>query len=501
MQHAYLTLRLLLAALFFLGAGDASAQMAWRPFRSGLIYSYGTAGRDEVYTLRLDSAYVTAGGDSAWAFNRVLREIGGKTPGEANARFFRRSRNNLFGQRLTWQPGSAEYALETVAEGPAQAGATLRLRPRAPLGSTWAASSQPALTATLTGRGLQAVGNQTDTVATITLSSGAVLRLSRRFGLLDGPQWLAPSSSAGQWAVAQLPTSLAQSPYSPARLFDLQPGDELGYLDTPIFLGPFICSDGRVLRRILSRSMTNDSLIYTFREQWRIQSYSGFGCGPSVGTNTMPPTTGRWAFSLRTGQSSQFIVLPLLSGEYRLTAGTAYLGRGLALPAAGIPGCGGTALVLAFDQVFGNFALNQFGPVPDYDGRQQFSSALGVGATKVRTTALNYYRRTVNGTAVTCGPATAYTGLLPARAAQAAAVASLFPNPAADAAVLTLAAPARPGTRLVLRDALGRLLWQTPVPAGHTEAAVPLVGRPAGLYLLQVEQPKAASVTLRLNKE
>ena len=80
-------------------------------------------------------------------------------------------------------------------------------------------------------------------------------------------------------------------------------------------------------------------------------------------------------------------------------------------------------------------------------------------------------------------------------------MASLFPNPAANAAVLTLAAPARPGTRLVLREALGRRLWQAPVPAGQTEAAVPLAGRPAGLYLLQVEQPQAATVTLRLNKE
>lgn len=156
-----------------------------------------------IYTLRLDSAYMTATGDSAWAFNRVMREISGYTPGNARAIRFRKSRNNLFGQRLLWQPGSSEYTLETVTEGPAQAGATLYLRPRAAVTSTWVANSSLGINATLTSRSLQTVNGQPDTIATITLSTGPVVRLSRRFGLLEGPQWLALSGTPPQWVATQ----------------------------------------------------------------------------------------------------------------------------------------------------------------------------------------------------------------------------------------------------------------------------------------------------------
>ena len=166
-------------------------------------------------------------------------------------------------------------------------------------------------------------------------------------------------------------------------------------------------------------------------------------------------------------------------------------------------GCGGYEL-LAYEQLFG-FGFGNgngvFGPIPDVVPFVFYSVPLGLGPVSDRNSYMAYYRRTRNGVTTTCGSPLAFVNLLPTRAAQAAAIASLAPNPAADQAILTLTAPARPGTRLVLRDALGRTVWSAPVPAGQTEAGVPLVGQPAGLYLLQVERPEAAPVTLRLTKE
>jgi hypothetical protein len=502
MKHAYSWARPLLAALSLFIAFGANAQQPWRPFRPGLIYSYEVPGAvgsgrfttSGVYTLRLDSAYVTAAGDSAWAFNRVMREISGYTPGNSNAYRFRKSRNNLFGQRLLWQQGSAEYTLETVTEGSFQTGAALRLRPRAGVGSTWLASPALGINATLTSRGLQTVNGQPDTVATITLSTGPVVRLSRRFGLLEAPQWLTLSSNPVQWVATQLPTTLSQSVYSPLRLFDLLPGDEIGYNNDGSIMTPFPCSQTKTLCRILTRSQITDSLIYTYRSQTRLENFGSPGCGPARVTYS-PVETGRWAFSLSTGQSRQFPELAMLAGEYRLSGvGSVTMGRGIIQIQPGGGGCGGNQL-LAYEQVFSSGPLNGngvFGPIPDLSAWMLYSVPLGMGPVSSRDTYMAYYRRTRNSVVTTCGSPLAFVNLLPTRAAEAAALATLHPNPAAEATTLTLAQPARAGHTLRLTDALGRTIWNAPLAAGQTTATVPLAGQPAGLYLLHLNGPSTA---------
>ncbi|MBD2721708.1 T9SS type A sorting domain-containing protein [Hymenobacter armeniacus] len=499
MKHLYPLARPLLAALLvFIGFG-AQAQQAWRPFRPGLIYTFSpVATTGTAYTLKLDSAYVTAAGDSAWAFNRVMRDVTGKVP-DNGASIFRKSRNNLFGQRLVWHPGSSEYVLETLTEGTAQAGAALRLLPRAAVGSTWLASGA-AVMATLSSRGPQTVNGQPDTVATITLSTGPVLRISRRFGLLEGPQWLALGSGTAQWRAAQVPQTLAQSPYYPTTLFGLAPGDELGYAWQPFYFGFSPCEEGVVLRRITARQLTSDSLIFLLQEQRRGQRYGMPECSGPVGPFTDPVVSKRWAFSLRTGKSPQFAALPLLAGEY----GPAYAGPSaplvmgrvlMGMPASGL--CQ-VPLQIRYQRVF----LNQLGAVSgqyrpglDSQGWQQTFAVAdpsapgpsGVGDVATYDLGLRYIRRTLpSGLVYTCGSAGSFTGLLPARAAQAATVATLYPNPAPDAATLTLAQPARAGQQLRLTDALSRTVWTAPVAAGQTMATVPLSGRPAGFYLLSL---------------
>ena len=76
MKHAYLHVVLALVTLFSMPA--VRAQRAWRPFRPGLIRAFSGAGSGSAHTLRLDSAYVTAAGDSAWMFKQLLKTSNGR---------------------------------------------------------------------------------------------------------------------------------------------------------------------------------------------------------------------------------------------------------------------------------------------------------------------------------------------------------------------------------------------------------------------------------------
>ena len=162
MKHKYLLATLLLGALSQPALGQATA---WRPFRPGMVYTFAqTASPTTLHTLRVDSAYATAGGDSVYTFNRLLRQIPGTNF------LYRKSRNNLLGARLRWQPGTANFYLEANAEpaiGAATA-TTLLLRPRVAVGSTWVASTAPALTATLSSRSYGLLGSTPDSLVTIT---------------------------------------------------------------------------------------------------------------------------------------------------------------------------------------------------------------------------------------------------------------------------------------------------------------------------------------------
>ncbi|WP_188563229.1 hypothetical protein [Hymenobacter frigidus] len=502
MKHAYLYVVLVLATVFSMPA--ARAQQAWRPFRPGLIYAFSGPGNASMYTLRLDSAYTTAAGDSAWAFNRLVKTSDGREQSINPYGIYRKSRNNLFGARLTWQRSPAAFVLENFAEGSAQAAFTLQLQPQTVVGSSWTASTSPALTATLTSRGRQLVGTVLDSVAVITLSSGRVVRLSKTYGLLEAPQWLAATSTAPQWTQALPPMTLTQSAYSPMRLFSLLPGDEIGYLTQPFTITPFPAPESHTLRRILTRQQTADSLVFTFQEQTRTQHF-GIPGGPPAGFQTSPVWVGRWAFSLRTGKSPQFPALPLLTGEYAAMYQSSsqpalYAGRGLIMEAA--HGCVPSGLSVSFIGIFPGFnaPAGQLSTGIDIGWRQEFSTVLALGAVATFESGLRYYRRSV-GTPLTCGSFKGFSNLLPARAAQAAALATLHPNPATDQATLTLARPARPGHILRLTDALGRTVWQAAVSVGRTALAVPLTGQPAGCYLLHLSGADGTTATWRLNHE
>ena len=506
MKHACLYVVLALATLFSTPA--VRAQQAWRPFRPGLIYAYKEVSGPStnlIYTLRVDSAYATASGDSVYAFNRRLRTAP-STPGAFNP--MARSPNNLFGAMLRWRPGQRGYILEALAQAGVQAAASFTLFPQAAVGSTWVASTQPAQTATLVSRSWQTVSSGVqDSVAVINISGATpqTLRLSRRFGLLAGPQWLGGAAGA-QLEQALPPAAFAQSLYNPLRFFDVQAGDEFGYSEVDV-MATVQCFDNKILRRITGSRLTPDSLIITYLEQTRYERFYFPGpCNSPASLIISPVVTKRWALS-RTGNQwlpgwpVQLAALRLLTGEYRVNSPGGFpallvgapinsggacnsVGRGVSFGPYYAMQAGGNAYVMGLDNLNWQYA---FGP--------------GVTIAAEPNYMMIYSRKTVGGVTTTCGSSLAFVNLLPARAAQAAALATLHPNPATDQATLTLARTARSGHTLRLTDALGRTVWQAAVPVGATTLAVPLAGQPAGLYLLHLSGAGGTGATWKLNHE
>lgn len=516
MLHNYSWAQLLLAALFLLFSVGAEAQQAWRPFRPGMIYSYKASSgptSNLIYTLRVDSAYATASGDSVYAFNRLLRPATTTTFPHGSVK----SQNNLFGALLRWRPGQSSFILESQAQANVQAAVSLELSPRAAVGSTWSAGTQPQSTATLVSRGWQTISTGVqDTVSVISIASAGAtttLRLSRLHGLLAGPQWLG-GATGSQLEQAVLPARFENSLYSPLRFFDVQPGDEFGYQEYDIGMNPIQCSDRRMLRRILSKRLTSDSLIVTYQEQSRYENfgYTGYCTAPASVTYS-PIEVKRWRLALAgnqwepTAPVAQFAALRLLTGEYKLTTGPTTGGTTTLLVGAPIDYTSYTGCPTGTAQQVSNmpYYLQPSGSVPTYKtgldyAAWRYTFGPGLTSTFEGFTFMGqlYYHKNVNGTIQTCGSPQLFVNLLATHAARAAEVATLAPNPAAETATLTLARPAGPGVVLHLTDALGRLVWSAPVAAGETVLHVPLAGQPAGLYLLRLSGSGAAGATWKL---
>ena len=196
----------------------------------------------------------------------------------------------------------------------------------------------------------------------------------------------------------------------------------------------------------------------------------------------------------------------LLTGEYAPSSPnypqlTQLVGRGIVEYSSA--GCGPSGQYLAYIMMFPGFGAptGQFHTGIDIGWQQWFSLALGMGDVFTGDEqSLVYYRRNI-GSPLTCGSPMSFINLLPTRAAQETAVATLAPNPAVEGATLTLAQPVRPGITLRLTDALGRMVWNAPVAADQTTVAVPLVGQPAGMYLLRLNCTDALTASWKLLRE
>ena len=470
--------------VFLLAAGlwaTAAQAQAYRPFRFGLTYqlSAATPG-DTTHLLRLASRQAQ-GSDSLFLFNKRTSS-GRAVPQQGNCGYYVQRNDNLFGASLTQRPG-AEYVLTTAA------GRTFTLRPRTALNQAWAATTA-GLTARVTARTLGTVLGQADSLATITLSDGAVITLSKRFGWVSGP-------ALGHYLNARLPqatltlTALPELGLGSIQLgafavYDFQPGDVfLRKTVDQYALGPGIICQTQIWTRdsIISRtpSANGDALDYQLQRRTLTRNCSGAPVlsAPVVQalhitrtTDHLDQPTGSWDGSVSTGTGG-LVHLP----AWR----TAAYNNRLVQRHANYMQCGTTTA----DSTSLRNASN-------IDAGYSVLTAAGLGQTLVESVSFTTETTTLLGYrkgAETWGQLTTFAQLLPVRASRPASTTAAFPNPfgAELQVAFTLASPQPVG--LTLHDALGRQVREmaaTPQAAGARQLTVPTAGLPVGVYSLHL---------------
>jgi hypothetical protein len=480
MKH-FFSLIMLLAASLWLATAQAQN---YRPFRFGLSYqlSERTTPGDTTHLLRLATRQVQ-GPDSIFGFNaRASRNSQVQYPGVCG--FYTRRPNNLFGATLRLRPGS-EYVLATAS------GTTFSLQPRAPLGQVW-----PATAAGLTGRVVSrtpgTVLGQPDSLATIALSDGAVLVLSRRFGWVSGP-------ALGHYLSAQLPgatltlTALPELGLGTNQLdafaaYDFQPGDVFLHRSTSTVYVSFPTSCATTVwtrDSILSRSLSanGDTIRYLQRRRTLTRNCAGrFTLGAATtqplritrNISGLNQPTNAW---LPTGSSSpnvSFVSLP--------AARTAnYQQRPVRL----------SMLMLQCGPSTADSLLLADANSLDY-GFHAWSAA-GLGNTRIEVLGLSTeideligYRKG----AESWGQLTTFAQLLPMRESRPASTTAAFPNPFAAELAVAFALSRPQAVGLTLRDALGRVVREvapaSPQPAGARQLSLPTAGLPVGVYTLHL---------------
>ncbi|UOQ55106.1 T9SS type A sorting domain-containing protein [Hymenobacter cellulosivorans] len=490
------------------GLGQQAAQaQQWRPFRANQdVHAFRGASADTVFTMRLDSAGVQ-GTDSVYYFNRTMRRAN-----TSNAPW-QKSRNNKLGKLMRYDQATRTYSLYWDG-GPTTGNTldqTLVLKPFARVGETWnSLFTDYGVTTTLISRGMQVLDGVTDSVATFRFSTGATVVLSKNNGLVSAPlNLLFGVTNAKTLTLARRPGPAGQSYYNPLALLDLQPGNELGYYREPLIYSTFACYTGQSLRRVLTRQLTADSLIYTFQQQSYITYSSAPGCNGTGIPTVSPVQVVRLAASLRTGKwaggsGSNSTLIPaaadLLAYEYRVVPGSfprVLIGYPVITTSTGGSSCSAPAL-LQQQELYGSGNGNYFQyPAIDAPGWTQRLGP-GIGITRQSEQQLTYFRRTVNGVDQTCGSRSSFGTLLPSQVAQRPAVGELYPNPAPGLATLRLAIPAQAAASVRVLDKLGRCVLTEPLVAGQQEVELSLQDLAAGLYLVEVPAARGGHQHLKL---
>jgi hypothetical protein len=471
--------------VFLLAAGlwatTAQAQ-AYRPFRFGLTYQLSAAATpgDTTHLLRLASRQAQ-GSDSLFLFDKRTSR-GRAVPQQGNCGYYVQRNDNLFGASLTQRPG-AEYVL-TAANGH-----TFTLRPRAALNQAWTATTA-GLTARVTARTLGTVLGQADSLATITLSDGAVITLGKRFGWVSGP-------ALGHYLNARLPQAtltltalpelgLGTNQLGAFAVYDFQPGDVFLRKNVNQYaLGPGVICQTQIWTRdsIISRTLSANGDTLRYQQQRRTLTR---GCSGA------PVLSAPAVQTLRITRTTDHLGQPTSFWEGSTSAGTGglvhlpawrtanYNGR-LVQRHANYMQCGtttadSTSLRNASNIDAGYFVLTAAGLGQTQEEYSSFTT---------ETTTLLGYRK---GTE-TWGQLPTFAQLLPVRASRPASTTTAFPNPfgAEIQVAFTLARPQPVG--LTLHDALGRQVQKmaaTPQAAGARQLTLPTAGLPMGVYTLQL---------------
>ncbi|GAB3586378.1 hypothetical protein [Hymenobacter daeguensis] len=472
----------ILALSIVLGTATACAQN-YRPFRFGLTYQLsasGTAG-DTTHLLRLASRQPAAvAGDTLFLFAKRASR-GWPQVQQGNCGAFVQRPDNLFGTSMRVH-AATEFVL-TAANGH-----TFTLRPRAPLGQAWTATAA-GLTAQVSARTLGTVLGQPDSLATITLSDGAVIMLSKRFGWVSGP-------ALGSYLNSRLPQSyltltalpglgLGTSQLGALAIYDFQPGD--------VFLRKTVTSGQAAPCQYPSVQWTRDSVISrtpsangTVLDYQILTRTLGRPCGATTPVIGAPSTQ-----NLHITETSNHLDQPTGFWEPYITAPTAGL---VHLPAWRTADYNNRPVQrhMGYLQCATAADTTSLRDASSLDAGYSSWTAPGLGQTRVEsisfsleTTTLVGYRK---GTE-TWGQLFTFSQLLAARDSRPASTTAAFPNPfgAGLTVGFTLTRPQPVG--VVLRDALGRVVLEKaarPWAAGAQQFSLATAALPVGVYSLHL---------------
>lgn len=376
-------------------------------------------------------------------------------------------------------------------------GRTLTLRPRAPLGQSWA-TGLAGLTASVTSRAVSSrvLGGVADSVATITFSDGRQLYLTKSYGFWEGPSldsYLNGRNARRQLTLTALPERRLGTAVVGARaIHDYQPGDVFQRV-TRVSRG-VLCTQTWQKDSVLTRqvSRTGDTIDYTIRTRKRTAPVSS-SCSPLSGPVVYPATTntlriiGPWATTAQplTQLTSAYDGLAL--GGDLVSAVSSNPGRWAGRPEYFTVLQGICNLSSTLDSA----AIK--GPnLPDIEAGARYATGLGQVYDSVRTlgaglevTRLTAFRKGTQTWRTFFGPTTQ----LATRYVRPAATTAVFPNPFGDVLTATCVLARAQPVGLALYDALGpqvRAAAAVPFGAGSQRLVLPTAGLPAGVYTLHL---------------
>jgi hypothetical protein len=500
MQNRYLLLALI-ALSCGLAAPAAQAQQAWQPFRPGLTYQLSEVSTpgDTTHTLRLGAGVSVVGTtDSIFRFTQRIGQTSVPRNPNTNCNAWQWLRpDNLFGATLRSQP-QAVFVLAAAN------GRTLLLRPRTPLGQSWA-TGQAGLSASVTSRSVTngILGTSADSVVTITFSDGQALRLSKSYGFLEGPSldsYLNGRNVRRALTLTALPERRLGTAVVGARAtYDYQPGDV--FQRTTRSFRTTLCNtqswqQDSVLTRQVSR--TGDTITYTISTRTRTGAFN-VPCGSMAGSTMGPAVTStlqiveHWPSTASPMQPVR--ALPQLTSAYY---GTTSRGGDLmsAVSRSSTRLAGRPAYSLALRALCTNTitadsaAITNGSNIADLEVLTRYAAGLGltydstqtiVGRTVTRLTAFRKGTQTwgtfLGGT------------LLAAREVRPAATTAAFPSPFGETLTASFVLASAQLVGATLYDALGRPVRAVPpvlLGLGSRQLALPTAGLPAGVYTLHL---------------
>ena len=497
MKNAYHFLPALAALLA--AAPAARAQQAWQPFRPNVVYQYteSTTPGDTTHTLQVGAGAAVAGtADTLYRFNRRAPKADVRRFQGGSGANYQLVADNLFGATLRAQPG-AVFVLAAAN------GRTLTLRPRAPLGRSWAAG--PAgLTAHVMSRVVAPVpGGAPDSVALLMLSDGQVVQLSKRHGLLAGPSldsYLNGRNRRRSLRLTALTGTAAPQQVGALAAFDFRPGTVLQRHATSDYGTGQLCSESwiqdSVLTRVLSR--TGDSVIYTVRTRRLDRGYGQAGAPggfcSTTGSN-YTATTGTLIVERSSGMSGGRPVATLTNTFGAMSTGFNGTNGYVSGPAVRSPRYyrrpewEQQTCILPTGLTADSARLQ---PRVDYGTLTRYAQGLGLTRLTQFSFSEVYDEQLVayhKETEVWGNPFN-FPQLLAARTVLPAATTAAFPQPFGASLTVKFDLARPQPVRLALHDALGRTVLAqpaAPLAAGPQQLVLATSHLPAGLYTLHIE--------------